>query len=91
MRDSILRFFTGSSQSKEEAKRRLKLLLIHDQLNLSPEQLEDMKRDIMSVVREYLVIHEEEADFRLDQYNEHIALVSSLPVAKVRNRSQSGA
>ena len=91
MRESIMRFFTGSTQSKEEAKRRLKLLLIHDQLNLSPEQLEDMKRDIMDVVRQYLVINEEEADFRLDQFNEHIALVSSLPVAKVRGRSQNGA
>ena len=88
MRDTIKKLFGNASPSKEEAKRRLKLLLIHDQLNLSPDQLEDMKRDIMDVVRQYLVINEEEADFRIDQVNEHIALVTSLPVTKVRSRIQ---
>ena len=84
MKDIFKRFFGNASRSKEDAKRRLKLLLIHDQLNLSPDQLDNMKRDIMDVVRQYLVINEEEADFRIDHINEHIALVSSMPVAKIR-------
>jgi cell division topological specificity factor len=90
MRETIKKFFGTASRSKEEAKRRLKLLLIHDQLNLTHYQLEDMKRDIMDVVRQYLVINEDEADFRIDQVNEHIALVSSLPVAKIRLRGEQG-
>lgn len=84
MKEIFKRFFGNASHSKEDAKRRLKLLLIHDQLNLSPDQLDNMKRDIMDVVRQYLVINEEEADFRIDHINEHIALVSSMPVAKIR-------
>lgn len=86
MRKTLQKIFGTSNQSKEEAKRRLKLLLIHDQLDLSPEQIEHMKRDIMGVVRQYLVINEEEADFRLDHVDEHIALVTSLPVAKIREQ-----
>ena len=85
MKEILKRFFGNASRSKEDAKRRLKLLLIHDQLNLSPDQLDNMKRDIMDVVRQYLVINEEEADFRIDHINEHIALVSSMPVTKIRS------
>ena len=87
MKNTLKKIFGYEQQSKQEAKRRLKLLLIHDQLNLSPNQMEDMKREIVDVVRRYLVIEEEDADFRLDQINERIALVTSLPVTKVVNRS----
>ena len=56
MRSTLKKFFGSTSQSKEEAKRRLKLLLIHDQLDLTPDQIENMKHDIMGVVRQYLVM-----------------------------------
>ena len=46
-----------------------------------------MKHDIMGVVLKYLSINEEEADFRLDHVDEHIALVTSLPVAKIRGNN----
>ena len=87
MKNTLRKIFGYEQQSKQEAKRRLKLLLIHDQLNLSPNQMEDMKREIVDVVRRYLVIEEAAADFRIDQINERIALVTSLPVTKVVNRS----
>ena len=87
MKQTIRKFFGYDNQSKNEAKKRLKLLLIHDQLDLSSNQMEDMKREIVDVVRRYLVIEEEDADFRIDQFNERIALVTSLPVNRVLNRS----
>ena len=87
MRNTLKKFFGTTSQSKDDAKRRLKLLLIHDQLELTPDQIENMKHDIMGVVRQYLSINEEEADFRLDHVDEHIALVTSLPVAKIRENN----
>ena len=87
MKNTLRKIFGYEQQSKQEAKRRLKLLLIHDQLNLSPNQMDDMKREIVDVVRRYLVIEEAAADFRIDQINERIALVTSLPVTKVVNRS----
>ena len=87
MKHTIRKFFGYDSQSKDEAKKRLKLLLIHDQLDLSTNQMEDMKREIVDVVRRYLVIEEEDADFRIDHLDERIALVTSLPVTQVLNRS----
>ena len=86
MKFSIRNMLGMKKMSKDEAKRRLKLLLIHDQLNLSPEQMEFMKADIMEVVRRYLIIHEEDADFRLDQQDDNVTFVTTLPVSRVKKR-----
>ncbi|MEC7986919.1 MAG: cell division topological specificity factor MinE [Myxococcota bacterium] len=86
MKFSIRRLLGMKNMSKDEAKRRLKLLLIHDQLDLSPEQMEFMKAEIMEVVRRYLIVHEDEADFRLDQQEDNVTFVSKLPVSRVKKR-----
>ncbi|MEL7596925.1 MAG: cell division topological specificity factor MinE, partial [Clostridiaceae bacterium] len=46
----LLKFFSGKPSSKEVAKDRLKLILIHDRSNISPELLEMMKSDILEVI-----------------------------------------
>ena len=86
MKFSIRRLLGMKKMSKDEAKRRLKLLLIHDQLDLSPEQMEFMKAEIMEVVRRYLIVHEDEADFRLDQQEDNVTFVSKLTVSRVKKR-----
>jgi septum formation topological specificity factor MinE len=40
MRDILNRFFKTRQSSKDEAKQRLKFLLIHDQVDLTPAQLD---------------------------------------------------
>ena len=89
MKFSIRKMLGMKNMSKDKAKRRLKLLLIHDQLNLSPEQMEDMKVEIMEVVRRYLIVHEDEANFRLDNQNDNVTFVSTLPVSRVKKRKLS--
>ena len=55
MKDLISRFIgKTSSKSKEDAKNRLKFLLIHDQVDLTPAQLESMKKEILEVIGRYV-------------------------------------
>ena len=89
MRDIINRFFSGRTRSKDEAKQRLKFLLIHDQVDLTPAQLESMKSEIMDVIQKYVEIDMESCEFRLDRSEDQIALISSVPVQRVINRSAS--
>ena len=52
--------------SKDQAKQRLKLLLIHDQVDLPPMQLERMKTEILEVVARYCEIDQQQfASFAL--------------------------
>lgn len=87
MRDLIQRIFGPRSHSKDEAKQRLKLLLIHDQVDLSPAQMEAMKKEILEVITRYVEIDPSSVDFRLHRDENSIALVSSVPVRRVTERS----
>ena len=91
MRNALKRLFGSRSTSKDEAKRRLKLLLIHDQLELTPSQMENMKGEIMEVIRRYVDVHEDQTQFHLDREEEGVKLVSSVSVSRVLKRSPPAA
>lgn len=91
MRDIFNRFFKRSQSSKDEAKQRLKFLLIHDQVDLTPAQLEQMKNEILEVITKYVEIDPEETDIRLERSEDSIALVSSIPVQRVVARPVANA
>jgi cell division topological specificity factor len=74
-------------RSKEDAKQRLKFLLIHDQVDLSPAQLEQMKQEIIDVLTRYLEIDSDGMDFKLNKEDGNIALISSVPVRRVTARA----
>lgn len=76
-----------TSSSKDEAKKRLKLLLIHDQVDLPPMQLERMKTEILEVVARYCEIDTDEGvEFRLNREDGQVSLVSCVPVRRVTVR-----
>ena len=86
MRDILNRFFKPRVASKDEAKQRLKFLLIHDQVDLTPAQLDQMKTEILEVISRYVEIDPSETDFRLERSEDSVALVSSVPVQRVLTR-----
>jgi cell division topological specificity factor len=90
MKRALRRLLGVDTTSKEEAKKRLKLLLIHDQIELSPSQLEDMKSEIMDVIRRYLDVNEEDSQFRLDRQDSAITLVGAVPITRVLKRASGG-
>lgn len=86
MRELLSRLLGERRNSKDEAKQRLKLLLIHDQVDLSQAQLEAMKSEIMLVIAKYVEIDPASVEFRLHKENNTVALVSSVPVRRVNER-----
>jgi cell division topological specificity factor len=91
MKDLINRFFNRPKQSREEAKQRLKFLLIHDQVDLTPGQLEQMKAEILEVIARYVEVEDGDTEFKLERGDDHVALVSSVPVRRVVERSARSA
>ncbi len=91
MKDLINRFLGRTNKnSKDEAKQRLKFLLIHDQVDLTPGQLEAMKTEILEVIARYVEVEDlEGTEFKLERGDGHVALVSTVPVRRVVQRAQA--
>lgn len=87
MRGFLKRVLNGSSGSKDEAKQRLKVLLIHDQVDLTAAQLDMMKEEVVEVIRKYVEIDESAIDFRLDRGDLGVEIKSSVPVRRVTARA----
>lgn len=87
----FFKFFNRSKNSKDVAKERLKLVLIHDRANVSPQFLEMVKSEIIKVINNYMDIDETELDIQLtrtkSEDGERVvpALVANIPIKSVKN------
>lgn len=64
------------------AKDRLRFVLQHDRINLPPERMEAMKREILAVIVKYLVVDKDRVEIDLEQRDRsHSKLTAEIPVA----------
>ena len=77
--------------SGDVAKDRLKLLLVSDRANCSPEIMELIKNDIINVIAKYMEIDSEGLDIQITQTesdgsNGNVpALVANIPIKEVKH------
>ncbi|MDD4159870.1 MAG: cell division topological specificity factor MinE [Synergistaceae bacterium] len=79
MFEFLSKLFSGG-QSKEAAKERLQLVLIHDRNDIAPEKLEALKIDMVKLLKKYLDIDENGIDMNLERRNRSVALVANIPI-----------
>jgi len=70
----------GEGHSKDTARQRLRLVLIQDRLELAPEKMEAMKREIWEVVSRYMVVEDDFMEFEVRRLDELVMLVSNIQV-----------
>lgn len=83
------RIFTGriSTTSRTQVKQRLKFILAHDRAAISPNILEQMRREIMAVVSKYVVLDEDTLQISLETDQRTTALIANLPIRSVREEA----
>jgi len=83
MLDLFGRLF-GRESSKDVAKERLRLVLVHDRSEMSPQLLENLKEDLLRVIGEYMEIDPEGFLVDLQTRESQVALVANIPVRRMK-------
>lgn len=76
--------------SKDIAKERLRLILVHDRANVSPKFLEMIKSQLIDMISDYMEIDEEGLEVKLTRMDKEKditvpALVANIPIKKVKH------
>lgn len=82
----LQRLSLGKPKSAENAKERLRLVLIHDRTDLTPHDLEALKNDLFEVISRYVEIDPSAANISVAQDGREQRLVADIPIAKTRKR-----
>jgi cell division topological specificity factor len=70
--------------SKDIAKERLRLVLLHDRANVSPQYMGLLRDDMIKVVSNYMEINPQDMEVNLNRDDQTVTLVANIPVSAVK-------
>lgn len=81
MTSFLERVFGRNKQgSSTTAKDRLRFVLQYDRVNIPPEKMEAMKREILEVISKYVSVDSDKVDIALEQRDrDHSKIVAEIP------------
>ena len=80
-------FKPSRSSSRQVAKERLQLVLVHDRAQISPQMLATLKDEIIAVISQHVAIEREGVEITLAQNRRESRLQADIPLVA---RSKSG-
>jgi len=96
MFESIMKLFSKKEEgSKNVAKERLKLVLVHDKANVSPQFLEMVKGEIIKVIEKYMEIDENCLEMELTKIKSEEGdrlvpvLTANIPILNVKQLNET--
>lgn len=91
--DLFKAFSNDSRKSKSVAKERLKLVLVNDRVDCSPQLLDMIKSDILKVIANYAEIEESGLEIKMSKCRSEnddtpiSALVANIPLKSIKERN----
>jgi cell division topological specificity factor len=90
MIEFLKRLFRQQSSSAT-AKERLRLVLMTDHLELAPEMIETMKRDLIDLISRYVEVDRERIDVTFERQDRTLAMLANIPILSVSRPNGNGA
>jgi cell division topological specificity factor len=87
----LSKIFGKPKNSKDVAKDRLKMVLVYDRANVSPQFLEMLKSEIIKVISNYVDVDESALDIQLTKTKSDDgermvpALYANIPIRSIKN------
>jgi cell division topological specificity factor len=88
MIEGLFKKLFGKEKSKEAAKKRLKLALVYDKLEVSDELISKLQQDIVDVISKYFIVDKEAIKLDIKRSDNFSSLTLNTPILSAR-RSQS--
>lgn len=88
MIEFLKRLFGQSVPSSSTAKERLRLVLMTDHLELAPEMIDAMKRDLVDVISRYVEVDRDKIDVTFEQQDRALAMLANIPILSVNRRPE---
>lgn len=91
--NKVLGFFRRTElerteSAKDTACNRLRVVLMQDRTNLTPELMERMRKELVELLSKYVEMDKEALELNLEQDGEQVALMLSIPVIRARNEEE---
>lgn len=89
---SLLGKFFGREEanaSKTVAKQRLRLVLVHDRLDVSETIMNSLREDLIATIDKYMEIDREALEVSLSREEDGVALIANIPVLNVKRQAES--
>jgi len=86
----LLKKLFSRNSSRDTAKKRLQLVLVHDRADISPALMEELRGELIDVISKYMEIDSNNIEMELDREDGSVALVANIPVLSIkRNNKQN--
>lgn len=89
MPDWLDRLFGKEPASANKAKERLKLVLINDRTDLTPQEMELMKNELIEVIARHVDIDPNAVNITITQEGREQRLFADIPIRQAKRKSGS--
>lgn len=87
----FLKRLFGQPSSSATAKERLRLVLMTDHLELAPDMIEKMKRDLVDVISRFVEVDRDRIDVTFERQDRTLAMLANIPIISVNRPNGNGA
>lgn len=91
--NKVMGFFRRTEEeevesAKDTACNRLRVVLMQDRTNLTPELMDRMRKELVELLSKYVEMDKEALDLSLEQDGEQVALMLSIPVIRAKDEDE---